>query len=343
MVMSDSVKSEIHVALRGPFRPNMAVLPPQDSKLETSPPTQELNQDSIEDTQRAVNNLIGVWLKELETDDELRQQIQKIRQCEKMVKLDATTQMGQVEHTRDIRVIPTDYETVTLRDNVRPDMATLDPRDSSELVAEELPSFTREDSIEDAQKKANKLIGVWLEELEKDDELRQLIQTVRQREEYDRNVKKLTEQFECELRVVESSYCAEVSRLNNKLEEKKRELVTMGQICQGLDRQLRENEAKRDIELREKEEELREKDEQLSEKDEELEEKDETIRQLEKQLNQIKYQRAEKREEIRGNMEKKVIVLASRMINGRQVIEEMERVTFQNSHTPETGEDPASN
>ena len=332
MIMSDSVKSEIHVSLRDPFRPNMAVLAPQDSKLETSPPTQELNQDSMEDTQRAVNNLIGVWLKELETDDELRQQIQKIRQCEKMVKLDATTQMGQVEHIRDIRVIPTDYETVTLRDNVRPDMATSDPRDSSELVAEDLPSFTREDSIEDAQKKANKLIGVWLEELEKDDELRQLIQTVRQREEYDRNVKKLTEQFECELRVVESSYCAEVSRLNNKLEEKKRELVTMGQICQGLDRQLRE-----------KEEELREKDEQLSEKDEELEEKDETIRQLEKQLNQIKHQRAERREEIRENMEKKVIVLASRMINGRQVIEEMERVTFQNSHTPETGEDPAFN
>ena len=330
--MSDSVKSEIHASLRDPFRPNMAILAPQDSKLEISPPTQELNQDSMEDTQRAVNNLIGVWLKELETDDELRQQIQNIRQCEKMVKLDATTQMGQVEHTRDIRVIPTDYETVTLRDNVRPDMATLDPRDSSELVAEELPSFTREDSIEDAQKKANKLIGVWLKELEKDDELRQLIQMVRQREEYDKNVKKLTEQFECELRVVESSYCAEVSRLNNKLEEKKRELVTMGQICQGLDHQLRE-----------KEEELREKDEQLSEKDEELEEKDETIRQLEKQLNQIKHQRAERREEIRGNMEKKVIVLASRMINGRQVIEEMERVTFQNSHTPETDEDPASN
>lgn len=340
----DSVKCEPHVWFRDHFQPNTAILAPQDSKLETSYPTQELNQDSIEDTQKAVNKLIGVWLKELETDDELRQQIQKIRQCEKMVKLDATTQMGQVEHTRDIRVIPTDYETVTLRDNVRPDMATLDPRDSSELVAEDLPPLTREDSIEDAQKKANKLIGVWLEELERDDELRQIIQTVRQCEEYDRNVKTLTEQFECELRVVESSYCAEVSRLNNKLEEKKRELVTMGQICQGLDRQLRENEAKRDKELREKEEELREKDEQLSEKDEqlsekdeELEEKDETIRQLEKQLNKIKHQRAERREEIRGNMEKEVIVLASRVINGRQVI------TTENSHTPETGEDPASN
>ena len=325
VVLSDSVTLETHALLRDHVRPSMAILAPQDSKLVTTHPTLEPKQDSVEDTQKAVNKLIGIWLKELETDDDLRQQIQKIRQSEEIVQPDATTQMGQVQHTRDIGVMPTDDEAVTLRDNVKPDMATLDPQDSSELVAEELPPLTQEtnqDSIVDVQKKANKLIDVWIKELEKDDTLRQEIKMVRQNEEYKRNLKKIREQYEYELSVVESSYRAEVSRLNNRLEEKKRESVRMGQICQGLDRQLRENEAKKDEELREIDEQLREKDKELSEKDEELEEKDEVIRQLEEQLNQLKHQRAEKKEKIRGKMKKEAILLVSRVINGVQVIKE---------------------
>ena len=211
---------------------------------------------------------------------------------------------------------------VPLRDNVSPDMATLDPQDSSELVAEELAPVTQEtnqDSFEDAQTSVKALIGIWLKELE----TMYKTQQIQQREEYERNVEKLREEYEHELSLAESSYRADTSRLTNQLKQRQRELESMSQTCRRLTRKGKE--------VEEENEDLRE---QLREKNEELVEKEWIIRQLEAELKQRKWLRDEREGEIRGDME---IKLVSRLYGGSQVVKEVshrEPVTFENSHTP---------
>ena len=232
-------------------------------------------------------------------------------------------------HSRDMAVMPVANEIqaphevhVPLRDNVNPDMATLDPRDSSELVAEELAPPTREtnqDSSEDVETSVKALIGIWLKELEALHETQQ----IKQQEEYERNVEKLRKEFERELSLAESSYRADTSRLRNQLKQCQSELESMTQICLRLTR--------RGEEVEEENEDLRE---QLREKNEELEEKERIIRQLKAELSQRKRLRDEREGKIREDME---IKLVSRLYGDRQVIKEVshrEPVTFENSHAP---------
>ena len=228
-------------------------------------------------------------------------------------------------HSRDMVVMPVDNEIqatheahVPLRDNVSPDMVTLGPQDSSELVAEELAPLTREtnqDNFEDVQTSVKVLIDIWLKELE--------TRHLQQQEEYERNVEKLREEFEHELRLAKSSYQADVSRVRNQLKQCQSEVKDMTQICQGLTRRVEEAE--------EENEELRE---ELRERNTELVEKEWVIRQLEAELNRRKQVRDKRELEIRGDMKRKLV---SRVIGGRQVIKEVDTrkpVTSENHHAP---------
>ena len=232
-------------------------------------------------------------------------------------------------HLRDLAVMSVANEIqapheahVPLRDNVNPDMATLDPQDSSELVAEELAPPTREtnqDSFEDVEMSVKALIDIWLKELEALHET----QRIKQREEYERNVEKLREEYEHELRLAESSYRADVSRVTNQLKQCQSEVKNMTQICRRLTR--------KGEEVEEENEDLRE---QLREKNKELVEKEWSIRQLEAELSQRKRLRDEREGEIREDME---IKLVSRLYGDRQVVKEVshrEPAAFENSHAP---------
>ena len=211
---------------------------------------------------------------------------------------------------------------VPLRDNVSPDMVTLGPQDSSELVAEELAPLTREtnqDSFEDVQMSVKALIDIWLKELE----TLYKTQQIQQQEEYERNIEKLREEFEHELCLAKSSYQADVSRVTNQLKQCQSEVKNMTQICQGLTRRVEETE-----------EENEELCEELREKNKQLVEKEWIIRQLEAELNQRKQLRDKRELEIKGDMERKLV---SRVIGGRQVINEVDNrkpVTSENHHTP---------
>ena len=211
---------------------------------------------------------------------------------------------------------------VPLRDNVNPDIATLDPQNSSELVTEELAPPTREtnqDSFEEVETSVKALIGNWLKELEAQHET----QLVKQQEEYEKNVEKLREEYEHELRLAESSYRADVSRVTNQLKQCQSEVKNISQICQRLTR--------RGEEVEEENEDLRE---QLREKNKELVEKEWIIRQLKAKLSQRKQLRDEREGEIREDMEIKLI---SRLYGDRQVIKEVshrEPATFENGHAP---------
>ena len=228
-------------------------------------------------------------------------------------------------HSRDMVVMPVDNEIqatheahVPLRDNVSPDMVTLGPQDSSELVAEELAPLTREtnqDNFEDVQTSVKALIDIWLKELE--------TRQIQQQEDYERNVEKLRGEFEHELRLAKSSYQADVSRVRNQLKQCQSEVKDMTQICQGLTRRVEEAE--------EENEELRE---ELRERNTELVEKEWVIRQLEAELNRRKQVRDKRELEIRGDMKRKLV---SRVIGGRQVIKEVDTrkpVTSENHHAP---------
>jgi len=211
----------------------------------------------------------------------------------------------------------------SLRETVEPNTDTVHLQEP-ELVMPDLPALMRDpdesrpenqDTIEQVQKVVNGLIDIWSHELET-----QYQQKGKEKLQVECNqeLDRLKEQYHYELRIVESSYRTEISYLRKKLAEGEREIASIGQICQGLDRKLRENEA-------EKDEVLRQKDEELEEKEEELSEKEMEIRNLEERLRQTECLREESERKIRENAEKisKVRTLVSRLSGDRWVIKEV--------------------
>jgi len=140
----------------------------------------------------------------------------------------------------------------SLRKTVEPNTDTVHLQEP-ELVMPDLPALMRDpdesrpenqDTIEQA---VNGLIDILSHQLET-----QYQQKGKEKLQVECNqeLDRLKEQYHYELRIVESSYRTEISYLRKKLAEGEREIASIGQICQGLDRKLRENEAEKDEVLR---------------------------------------------------------------------------------------------